>query len=351
MIRSQIMGCGAYLPRTVLTNDELAKRVDTSDEWIRERTGIHQRHIAHEGEKTSDLALRRGARALAMRGDGRRRTRSDRRRDHDAGRNLSRHRHDASGAARHDARRRLRRPGGVLGLHLRAVGRGQFHPVGQAKTVLLIGAETMSRLLDWNDRDDLRAVRRRRRRRRAAGRARARATIRTAASSTPSSFPTAGCTIFCMSMAVRPRPRRPAICACRARKSSTTRSPISRPRSWPRLEEAGLTIADIDWFVPHQANQRILDGTARKLGIPAEQGRFDRRPARQHLGRLGAAGAGHGRRGRPHQAGRPGPAGGHGRRLHLGRRPGPLVIHLFRYAVYPFDVDGKFAYRLPFVKH
>ena len=57
MIRSRIIGCGAYLPSNIVTNDDLAKKVETSDEWIRERTGIRQRHIAKDGEKTSDLAV------------------------------------------------------------------------------------------------------------------------------------------------------------------------------------------------------------------------------------------------------------------------------------------------------
>ena len=57
MIRARVIGCGSYLPSNIVTNDDLAKRMDTSDEWIRERTGITQRHIAVEGEKTSDLAL------------------------------------------------------------------------------------------------------------------------------------------------------------------------------------------------------------------------------------------------------------------------------------------------------
>ena len=65
MIRSKIVGLGAYLPETVLRNVELAKRVDTSDEWIRERTGIHQRHVVKEGEKTSDLALQAARKALS----------------------------------------------------------------------------------------------------------------------------------------------------------------------------------------------------------------------------------------------------------------------------------------------
>ena len=58
MRRARIVGTGSYLPATILTNAELAARVDTSDEWIVERTGIRQRHIAADGELTSDLADR-----------------------------------------------------------------------------------------------------------------------------------------------------------------------------------------------------------------------------------------------------------------------------------------------------
>ena len=57
MRRSVIQGVGSYLPQKIVTNAELAKTVDTSDEWIAERTGIRQRHIAADGEKTSDLAI------------------------------------------------------------------------------------------------------------------------------------------------------------------------------------------------------------------------------------------------------------------------------------------------------
>jgi 3-oxoacyl-[acyl-carrier-protein] synthase-3 len=56
MRRSQIIGFGSYLPKNIVTNDDLARKIDTSDEWIRKRTGITQRHIAAEGELTSDIA-------------------------------------------------------------------------------------------------------------------------------------------------------------------------------------------------------------------------------------------------------------------------------------------------------
>ena len=66
--RSIVRSVGAYLPAHILTNDELAKTVDTSDEWIVQRTGIKQRHIAAEGENTSDLAAEAGKKALANAG-------------------------------------------------------------------------------------------------------------------------------------------------------------------------------------------------------------------------------------------------------------------------------------------
>src|SRR5690348_16618844 len=63
-MRSRIVGTGRYLPSRILGNDELAERIDTSDEWIRTRTGIRQRHMAAENEQTSDLALRAAQEAL-----------------------------------------------------------------------------------------------------------------------------------------------------------------------------------------------------------------------------------------------------------------------------------------------
>src|SRR4029077_14448192 len=63
-VRSQIAGCGGYLPERIVTNDELAARLDTSDAWIRQRTGIGERRIAAPGELTSDLAFHASRRAL-----------------------------------------------------------------------------------------------------------------------------------------------------------------------------------------------------------------------------------------------------------------------------------------------
>ena len=65
VVRSVVLGCGSYLPQRVLTNHDLAKTVDTSDEWIVQRTGIRERHVAAPGEHTSDLALAAARAAIA----------------------------------------------------------------------------------------------------------------------------------------------------------------------------------------------------------------------------------------------------------------------------------------------
>src|SRR4051794_8357184 len=67
-IRARIVGVGSYLPEKVVTNDDLAKTLDTSDEWIQARTGIRQRHVAAEGQASSDLALQAAQRALQAAG-------------------------------------------------------------------------------------------------------------------------------------------------------------------------------------------------------------------------------------------------------------------------------------------
>ena len=68
MLRSVVLGCGSYLPTRVLTNADLSRMVDTSDEWITQRTGIRERHIAADGETTSDMALNAALAALAAAG-------------------------------------------------------------------------------------------------------------------------------------------------------------------------------------------------------------------------------------------------------------------------------------------
>jgi len=270
VIRSHVMGCGSILPRTILTNAELAKRVDTSDEWIRERTGIQQRHIVAKGEMTSDLALQAARNAL-----------------HDA--KIDAHDLDLivvatttpdetfpATATRLQARLGMKRG---AAFDVQAVCSGfiygmavadNFIKAGQAKTVLVVGAESMSRLLDWKDRttcvlfgDGAGAVVLQAHR--GHGNHSDRGVLNTKLYSDgrlhdllyvdggPSSTQTTG--------------------HLRMQGKEVFRHAVTNISAaiTASVEEAGFKISDIDWFVPHQANQRILDGTARKLGIPASK--------------------------------------------------------------------------------
>jgi 3-oxoacyl-[acyl-carrier-protein] synthase-3 len=150
--RSQIIGCGGYLPAKIVTNADLAKTVDTSDEWIVQRTGIRQRHVAADGERTSDLALAAAKKALRQAGV--------------KGDDL-----DvivlATTTPDHTFPATATRVQAMLGMtkgaafDVQAVCSGFVYALamadnmvrlGQAKTALVIGAETFSRLLDWKDR-------------------------------------------------------------------------------------------------------------------------------------------------------------------------------------------------------
>jgi len=266
VIRSQILGCGAYLPETIVTNAELAKRVDTSDEWIRERTGIRQRHIAKDGEKTSDLAVEASRRALRAAGI-------------DAGELdlviCATTTPDLTFPATATAiQARLGMNRGAA-FDVQAVCSGfiygmavadSFIKTGMAKTVLLVGAETMSRLMDWTDRTTcvlfgdgagavvLQAAE-------GEGTNADRGVLNTKIYSDgrlshllyvdggPSSTQTTG--------------------HLRMEGKEVFRHAVTNISASivDSADAAGIAVSDIDWFVPHQANQRILDGTARKLRI------------------------------------------------------------------------------------
>jgi 3-oxoacyl-[acyl-carrier-protein] synthase-3 len=150
--RSIVIGCGRYLPERILTNEELAKRVETSDEWIQQRTGIRERRIAADDEKTSDLAINAAKEALASAG-------------------VSADDVDmivlATATPDETFPATATRVQAALGMtkgaafDVQAVCTGfiyalnvadNFIRVGQANTVLVIGAETFSRILDWEDR-------------------------------------------------------------------------------------------------------------------------------------------------------------------------------------------------------
>ena len=151
-LRSQVAGCGAYLPERVLTNEELARGLETSDEWIRQRTGIGERRIAAEGELTSDLAVAAARRALERAGM--------------SGNDLDLivlatatpdHTFPAT-ATKVQAQVGMKRG---AAFDIQAVCSGFVFALamadnalrlGQARTALVIGAETFSRILDWQDR-------------------------------------------------------------------------------------------------------------------------------------------------------------------------------------------------------
>lgn len=267
--QSIIRSVGGYLPENKVTNDDLSKTVDTSDEWIRARTGIKARHIAAEGEVTSELGLKAAKQALERAGM-------------DASEIdliiLATSTPDQTFPATAVTIQ------AELGIHhgaafdLQAVCSGfvfalttadQYIKSGQAKNILVIGAETFSRILDWEDRttcvlfgdgagavvvsaepatdDNQRGILNSKLR--SDGRYRDKLYV----DGGPSSTKTTG--------HLRMNGREVF------RHAVTNISDVIEET----LESADLTIADIDWFVPHQANERILNGTAKKIGLPIEK--------------------------------------------------------------------------------
>jgi len=151
-IRSRILGCGGYLPERVVTNAELARQVDTSDEWIRQRTGIQERRIAAPGEKTSDLGTAAARFALERAGIAVDQL--------DLIIVATATPDETFPATATTIQARLGMTRGAA-FDLQAVCTGfvyalavadNFLRLGQARTALVIGAETFSRILDWEDR-------------------------------------------------------------------------------------------------------------------------------------------------------------------------------------------------------
>jgi len=267
MIRTIIAGSGSYLPSKILTNKELAGMVETSDEWIVQRTGIRERRIAAEGELTSDLATIAAERALA-----------------DAG-----YKPDdidliilATATPDHTFPATAVSVQNRLGMHhgaafdLQAVCSGFVFALttadcyiraGQAKRVLVIGAETFSRILDWSDRttcvlfgDGAGAV-------------------VVEASEQPGEISDRGI----LTSHLRSDGRHKEKLYVDGGPSATRTVGHLRMEGREVFKHAVSMIADvieaafaatetgpddIDWFVPHQANKRIIDASARKLGIP-----------------------------------------------------------------------------------
>jgi 3-oxoacyl-[acyl-carrier-protein] synthase-3 len=263
---ARIVGTGSYLPEKIVTNDDLARTVDTSDEWIRTRTGIRSRHVAAEGQLASDLALPAAQSAL-----------------------------QSAGVAAADidliivatttpdmifpsTACILQSKLGVAGcpaFDVQAVCSGfvyaltiadLFIRAGQAKHALVVGTEVYSRILDWSDRGT--------------------------------------CILFGdgAGAVVVSASNKPGILASRLHADGSHKDALCVPGSvnggkvWGSpfvhmdggsvfkfavrvfedganevLKVAGLAVSDLDWFIPHQANIRIMEATAKKLGLPPEK--------------------------------------------------------------------------------
>ncbi len=266
MIRTLVLGSGAYLPANIVTNADLAKRIDTSDEWIRERTGITERRVVAEGERTSDLATAAGRAALEHAGVA-----VD---DIDMVIVATTTPDETFPATATRVQAKLGMTRGAA-FDVQAVCSGfifglsvadNFIRGGQARTILLIGAESMSRILDWTDRttcvlfgDGAGAVVLQ------AGEGKGdnadRGILNTRIFSDGRMHdmlyvdggPSATQTTGVVKMQGKEVFRHAVTNIAEAISASA--------------DAAGVAVADIDWFVPHQANQRILDGTARKLNI------------------------------------------------------------------------------------
>lgn len=269
IVRSVIRGSGSALPKRCVTNAEMAQMVDTTDEWIVERTGIRQRYIAGEGETTSTLATLAAQRALEAAGI-------------DAGRVdlivLATATPDQTFPATATIVQHNLGCHGGIAFDVAAVCSGFLYAMatadsmlrtGMARCALVIGAETFSRILDWEDR------------------------------TTCVLFGDgAGAIVLEAQVVDENDPSAPGILATRLHADgahnellyvdggpSTTgtvgklrmkgrevfRHAVSNLASVLRevLEATGHDAAEIDWVVPHQANFRILDATARKLDLPA----------------------------------------------------------------------------------
>ncbi|MBD3731527.1 MAG: ketoacyl-ACP synthase III [Sphingopyxis sp.] len=266
-LRAILAGTGSALPRTRVSNEELAKRVDTSDEWIVERTGIRFRHIAEPDETTATLGADAAKQALAAAGL----------QPADIGLIIV-----ATATPDNTFPASATKVQAILGapdciaFDVAAVCSGFLYAVsvadsmlrtGAAKHALVIGSETFSRILDWEDRttcvlfgdgagavvlsaedvEDDRGILATRLH------AEGKYTDMLYVDGGPSTTGTVG--------HVRMQGREVF------RHAVTNLAAVLGEV----LEDVGLSAHDIDWVVPHQANKRIIDATAKKLGLPAER--------------------------------------------------------------------------------
>jgi 3-oxoacyl-[acyl-carrier-protein] synthase III len=271
IMRSLVRGSGSALPVRAVSNDELAARVDTTDAWITERTGIRNRYLAGEGETTASLAILAASRALEAAGM--------------EGSSidlivLATATPDQTFPATATIVQNAIGCRGGIAFDVAAVCSGFLYALatadamlrtGGAKRALVIGAETMSRLLDWTDRGTCVLF-----------------------------GDGAGAVVLEAAEVDETDPAAPGVITSRLHADGaynqllyvdggpSTTGTVGKLRMKGRevfrhavvnlagvleevLSSAGVSPADIDWVVPHQANLRILEATARKLGLPPEK--------------------------------------------------------------------------------
>ena len=269
-IRSVIIGCGGSLPDRIMSNDEFSQFVDTSDQWIRDRTGIEERHIASEGETTADIGTAAAKQALERAGVEPS--------EIDLIILATSTPDNTFPATAVEIQARLGITRGAA-FDMQAVCSGfvfglatadNFLRCGQYERALVIGAETFSRILDWEDRG------------------------------TCVLFGDGGGAVVVEAQKLNGAATDRGILATELRSDGrykdklyvdggpSSTGTVGHLRMQGRdvfrhavvniseiimatLKRAGYTTDDVDWFVPHQANKRILDGTARKIGLPLEK--------------------------------------------------------------------------------
>lgn len=268
-IYSRILATGSALPERVLTNADLEKFVDTSDEWIRERTGIRQRHVAAEGETTGDLATLAAQRALDAAGVKASEldlivlgtTTPDIIFPSTAC--LVQHRLGANGCAAFDVNAAC--SGFVYALGVA----DKFIRSGQSKKVLVMGAETLTRMIDWNERETCVLF------------GDGAGAVVLEASTEPGIYAT--CLhadggykeLLYNPVGVSAGFKDESNHGVRIRMSGREVFKVAVKTLDSLVEEtlnaAGMQASQLDWLIPHQANLRIIEATAKRLNMSMEQ--------------------------------------------------------------------------------
>ena len=267
---ARIAGTGSYLPEKVLTNDDLAKFIDTSDEWIAARTGIRERHVAAEGETTGDLAYHASVRALEAAGVQASEldlivlgtTTPDLVFPSTAC--LLQHRLGANGCPAFDVN------AACTGFVYALTVADKFIRSGAAKTVLVVGAETLTRMVDWKDRTTAVLFGD------GAGAVVLKADTETGILSTHMHADGGKKELLWnpvgVSVGFKPGEENAGV-RIHMSGNDVFKHAVKALDSVVEetLEHNGLDRHDIDWLIPHQANLRIIEATAKRLDMPMER--------------------------------------------------------------------------------